>query len=203
VKTIIANENAVKKVGAREGKTIQIGNARLTWKAMCIDTAYGTSLYEMDLAPGVGIPVHSHPYAEVFYVISGYVDFLRYDEGDIEEWVRCGPGDTLIAGANARHAFHNRTKNPARFLSASVYYHEVALEKYSTSVDVNDPAPANGLPSEAEANQYLEVLKDAMNVHMYFPQQNARNGLEVFHDIENRNKEAELSWHRSLMALLI
>jgi len=203
VKTIIANTNAVKKVGAREGKTIQIGNARLTWKAMGIDTAYGTSLYEMDLAPGVGIPVHSHPYAEVFYVISGYVDFLRYDEGDVEEWVRCGPGDTLIAGANALHAFHNRTKNPARFLSASVYYHEVALEKYGTSVDVGDPGPANGLPSEVEANQYLEVLKDAMNVHMYFPQQNARNGLEVFHDIENRNKEAELSWHRSLMALLI
>jgi quercetin dioxygenase-like cupin family protein len=59
----------VKKVAAKEGKTIQIGNARLTWKAMGADTAYGTSLYEMDLEPGVGIPVHSHPYAEVFYVI--------------------------------------------------------------------------------------------------------------------------------------
>ena len=74
VKTIIANKNVVKKVGQQEGKTIQIGNARLTWKAMGVDTAYGTSLYELDLAPGVGIPVHSHPYAEIFYVISGYVD---------------------------------------------------------------------------------------------------------------------------------
>lgn len=192
VKTIIANKNVVKKVGQKEGKTIQIGNARLTWKAMGVDTAYGTSLYELDLAPGIGIPVHSHPYAEVFYVISGYVDFLRYDEDDVEEWVRCGPGDTLIAGANALHAFHNRTDKPSRFLSASVYYHEVALEKYGTSVDVNAPAPANGTPSEAEARQYLDVLKDAMSVHLYFPQQNARNGLEVFRDIENRNKEAEV-----------
>jgi quercetin dioxygenase-like cupin family protein len=41
----------------------------LTWKAMGLDTAYGTSLYEMDLAPGVGIPVHSHPYAEIYYII--------------------------------------------------------------------------------------------------------------------------------------
>jgi quercetin dioxygenase-like cupin family protein len=192
VKTIIANKNAVKKVGQKEGKTIQIGNARLTWKAMGVDTAYGTSLYEMDLAPGIGIPVHSHPYAEVFYVISGHVDFLRYNEDGAEEWVRCGPGDTLIAGANALHAFHNRTDNPSRFLSASVYYHEVALEKYGTFVDVNAPAPANGTPTEAEANQYLDVLKDAMSVHLYFPQQNARNGLEVFRDIENRNKKAEL-----------
>jgi quercetin dioxygenase-like cupin family protein len=192
VKTIIANKNVVKKIAPKEGKTVQIGNARLTWKAMGVDTAYGTSLYEMDLQPGAGIPAHSHPYAEVFYVISGYVDFLRYDEDDIEEWVRCGPGDTMIAGANALHAFHNRTHNPCRFLSASVYYHEVALEKYGTSVDVNDPAPANGTPSEAEANQYLDVLKDAMSVHMYFPEQNARNGLAVFRDIENRNKEAEV-----------
>jgi quercetin dioxygenase-like cupin family protein len=192
VKTIIANKNAVKKVGQKEGKTIQIGNARLTWKAMGVDTAYGTSLYEMDLAPGIGIPVHSHPYAEVFYVISGHVDFLRYNEDGAEEWVRCGPGDILIAGANALHAFHNRTDNPSRFLSTSVYYHEVALEKYGTSVDVNAPAPANGTPTEAEANQYLDVLKDAMSVHLYFPQQNARNGLEVFRDIENRNKKAEV-----------
>ena len=192
VKTIIANKNVVKKVGQKEGKTIQIGNARLTWKAMGVDTAYGTSLYELDLAPGIGIPVHSHTYAEVFYVISGYVDFLRYNEDDVEEWVRCGPGDTLIAGANALHAFHNRTDKPSRFLSASVYYHEVALEKYGIPVDVNTPAPGNGTPSEAEASQYLDVLKDAMSVHLYFPQQNARNGLEVFRDIENRNKEAEV-----------
>lgn len=192
VKTIIANKNAVKEVRRKEGKTIQIGNARLTWKAMGVDTAYGTSLYEIDLVPGVGIPVHSHPYAEVFYVISGYVDFMRYDEDDIEEWVRCGPGDTLIAGANALHAFHNRTDKPCRFLSASVYYHEVALEKYGIPVDVNDPIPASEMPTEAQANQYLDVLKDAMSVHLYFPQQNARNGLEVFRDIENRNKEAEV-----------
>ena len=190
--TIIANKNAVKKVAAKEGKTIQIGNARLTWKAMGVDTAYGTSLYEMDLAPGVGIPVHSHPYAEVFYVISGYVDFLRYDDNDNEEWVRCGPGDTMIAGANALHAFHNRTHNASRFLSASVYYHEVALEKYGTPVDVNAPASANGRPSEAEANQYLNVLKDAMSVHLYFPQQDARNGLEVIREIENRNEKIDV-----------
>ena len=102
----------------------------------------------------------------------------------------------MIAGANALHAFHNRTDHPRRFLSASVYYHEVALEKYGTPVDVNDPAPANGMPSQAEANQYLDVLKDTMSVHMS-SQQNARNGLEVFHDIENRNENVRLEWHRN------
>ena len=193
MKTIVANKNVVKKIAPKEGKTIQIGNAQLTWKARGVDTAYGTSLYEMDLAPGVGIPVHSHPYAEVYYVIAGYVDFLRYDENDVEEWVRCGPGDTMIAGANAFHAFHNRTNKTSRFLSASVFYHEVALEKYGIPVDVNAPAPANSTPSEAEADQYLDVLKDAMSVHLYFPQQDARNGLEVFREIESRNEKIDVT----------
>jgi quercetin dioxygenase-like cupin family protein len=185
MKTINAS-TSVKKVGPKEGRTIQIGNARLTWKATGIETGYGTSLYEMDLAPGVGIPAHSHPYAEVFYVVSGHTDFLRFDEDGNEEWVRCGPGDTLVAAVNALHAFHNRTDKPSRFISSSGYYHEVALEKYGVPVDVNDPLPPNGEPSEAEADQYLEVLKDAMSVHMYFPQQYAANGLEVFRDLEKR-----------------
>ncbi len=32
MKTIIANNNVVKKIAPREGKTVQIGSARLTWK---------------------------------------------------------------------------------------------------------------------------------------------------------------------------
>ena len=186
MKTIAAS-NGVRKVGPREGRTIQIGNARLTWKVTGEDTGYTTSLYEMELAPGVGIPVHSHPYAEIFYVISGHTDFVRIDEQGQEEWVRCGPGDTLVAPINALHAFHNRTDRPSRFISSSVYYHQVALDRYGVPVNVDDPIPVAGEPSAAEADQYLEVLKDALGVDMYFPQASASSGLEVFRDLEMRN----------------
>jgi quercetin dioxygenase-like cupin family protein len=184
----ISASNGVKKLGPKEGRTIQVGNARLTWKATGADTGYATSLYEMDLAPGTGIPVHSHPYAEVFYVVTGHTDFLRVDEHGREEWVRCGPGDSLVAPINALHAFHNRTDKPSRFISSSVYYHEVLLESYGQTVDINDPLPPRGEPTEAEANQYLEILKDAMRVHVYFPQATAGSGLEVFREIEKRNR---------------
>jgi quercetin dioxygenase-like cupin family protein len=187
VKTIAANKG-VKKVGEKEGRTIQVGNARLTWKATGEDTGYTMSLYQMDLQPGIGIPVHSHPYAEVYYVISGHTDFLRFDEQGKEEWVRCGAGETLVVPINTLHAFHNRTNKPSRFLSSSVYYHQIALDKYGVPVNYDDPFPQAGEPSETEANQYLGVLKDAMGVHMYFPEQNAANGLEVFRDIEARNR---------------
>jgi quercetin dioxygenase-like cupin family protein len=76
----IAASNGVKKLGPKEGRTKQVGDVRLTWKATGEDTGYATSVYEMDLPPGNGIPLHSHPYAEVFYVVMGYTDFLRVDE---------------------------------------------------------------------------------------------------------------------------
>ena len=188
MKTIAARDG-VKKVGKKEGRYIQIGNARLTWKATGEDTGYATALYEMDLNPGVGIPVHSHPYAEIFYVISGHTDFLRIDEQGQEEWVRCGSGDTLVAPINALHAFHNRTNKPSRFISSSVYYHQVLLDSYGVPVNLDDPIPAAKEPSAAEADQYLEVLKDAFRHDVYFPQASASNGLEVFRDIEMRNRQ--------------
>ena len=183
----IAASNGVKKLGPKEGRTKQVGDVRLTWKATGEDTGYATSFYEMDLPSGKGIPLHSHPYAEVFYVVMGYTDFLRLDEQGQEEWVRGGPGDTLVAPMNALHAFHNRTENPSRFISTSNYYHQVALDKFGVPVNFDDPYPPASEPSEAEANQYLELLKDAMGMQMYFPQQNAANGLEVFRDLESRN----------------
>jgi hypothetical protein len=94
-----------------------------------------------------------------------------------------------VAPINALHAFHNRTDKPSRFISSSVYYHQLALDRYGVPADMDAPHPPAGEPTEVEANQYLEVLKDAMGVHIYFPQQNASNGLEVFRDIEMRNRQ--------------
>jgi hypothetical protein len=65
----IAASGGVKKLEPKEGRTKQVGDVRLIWKATGEDTGYATSFYEMDLPPGKGIPIHSHPYAEVFYVV--------------------------------------------------------------------------------------------------------------------------------------
>src|SRR5260221_10886877 len=121
-----------------------------------------TSFYEMDLPPGKGIALHSHPYAEVFYVVMGHTDFLRVDEQGQEEWVRCGPGDTLVAPMNALHAFHNRTDKPSRFISSSVSYHKVCVELYAPTVAGNDPLPPKKEPTEADGEVYLQLLKNAM-----------------------------------------
>jgi quercetin dioxygenase-like cupin family protein len=184
----IAASQGVKKLGPKEGRTIQVGGLRLTWKARGEDTGYAHGMYEMDLPPGKGIPVHSHPYVEVFYVVTGYTDFLRIDEQGREEWVRGGSGDTLMVPANALHAFHNRTNKPSRFLSVSNYYHEVSLERYGQPVDVDAPAAPEREPTQEEADQYLQLLRDAMDVQMYFPESGAENGLAVFRELTKRNQ---------------
>ena len=186
----IAASNGVKKLGPKEGRTKQVGDVRLTWKATGEDTGYATSFYEMDLPPGKGIPLHSHPYAEVFYVVMGYTDFLRLDEQGQEEWVRCGPGDTLVAPMNALHAFHNRTDKPSRFISSSVYYHEVFFERYAPTVDAQRIRFRPERAHRSGGDHYLQLLKDAMRVHMYAPQANASSGLEVLRQIEKRNRIA-------------
>jgi len=89
---VIAASNGVKKLGPKEGRTKQVGDVRLTWKATGEDTGYATSFYEMDLADG-----------------------------------------------------------------------EV----------------------------YLQLLKNAMRVHMYAPQVNASSGLEVLRELENRNSNTD------------
>jgi quercetin dioxygenase-like cupin family protein len=186
----IAASKGVKKLGPKEGRTKDVAGVRLIWKATGEDTGYATSFYQMDLPPGKGIPLHSHPYAEVFYVVSGHTDFLRANENEEEEWVRCGPGDTVVAPMNALHAFHNRTDKPSRFISSSVYYHEVFFETYAPTVNIDDPLPPEKEPTEADGEQYLHLLKDAMKVHMYAPQSNADNGLEVLREIQRRNESA-------------
>ena len=58
-----------KKTG---GPTLDIGPMQLLWRALGANTGYTFSIYEMTVVPGMGIPLHKHPFAEFFYVLEGY-----------------------------------------------------------------------------------------------------------------------------------
>jgi len=185
----ISPSKAVRKLGHREGKTVQIGDARLTWKATGEDTGYTTSVYEMVLLPGKGIPLHSHPYAEVFYVLQGHTDFGTINDAGEEEWLRCAAGETVIAPINRLHAFHNRTDKPSRFLSVSVYHHEVLFNHLAQEVDVDSP---RSVDVNADPQQYLHLMREAMKDDMYFPQVNSQSGSEVLQELQDRSSVASV-----------
>jgi quercetin dioxygenase-like cupin family protein len=60
------------------------------------------------IPPGVAVPLHSHPDAEDFIVISGEVQALRQGTGGYD-WIELKAGDHVHVPGNARHAWRNST----------------------------------------------------------------------------------------------
>ena len=94
----------IKKVPANGGPVVGVAGQRLTWKARGEDIAYIFSTYEMTLFPEKAVALHYHPYAEVFYVLDGEVEFGSMKDGR-EEWIPCLAGETVIAGPDVVHGF--------------------------------------------------------------------------------------------------
>ena len=117
----------IRRIGPNEGEKFDVAGAHLTWKAKGEDTGYAFSICEQHLAPGEGVPLHSHASAEAFYVLSGTADFFRLLEGK-EDWIRCETGDLIILPPNSLHAFRNKTSKPCRLLGISTPSHEVFFD---------------------------------------------------------------------------
>src|ERR1700739_3046259 len=60
---------------------------------------------------GSGVPLHSHPDPESFYVLSGEVEALVQFTGGLE-WQRLAPGDFIHIPAGVKHAWHNPSIEP-------------------------------------------------------------------------------------------
>ncbi len=84
-----------------EGRTIDMGNFRMSLKASGEDTEQALSLLEADEPPHFGPPMHiHHDAAEAFYVISGeYRIFINDDEHS------CPAGSFVYIPAGVPHGF--------------------------------------------------------------------------------------------------
>jgi quercetin dioxygenase-like cupin family protein len=122
----------VRKVGRGEGEKFDIAGAHLTWKAKGVDTEYAFSICEQTLAPGEGVPLHSHASGEALYVLSGAADFFRFINGD-EDWIRCETGELMILPPNSLHAFYNKTSEPCRLLGISTPAHQAFFDAVAST----------------------------------------------------------------------
>jgi quercetin dioxygenase-like cupin family protein len=153
----------VRKVGQGEGEHFDIADSRFTWKAKAADTGYAFAIYELPLEPGKGVPLHTHAYAEVFYILDGQVDFMRLTKEQLE-WVSCTPGETLIVPPNAFHGFANRSGQPARLLSTANLLHQAFFDEAARPALASDPLPTS-LPDMAELQRALSL---APKYNMFF-----------------------------------
>ena len=164
-KHIPATDGA-RKLGPGKGQRFDIAGVHLTWKVKGEDSAYAFSVCEQYVGPGEGVGLHSHPYAEVFYILEGSVDFWRTLDGK-EEWIRCEMGSTIILPANSFHAFYNKTSEHCRLLGISTQLHQAffdAVERADAS------APFSALP---EAEVMARVAAIGSEYFMNFASQDA------------------------------
>ena len=151
----------VRKVGPAEGERFDVAAAHITWKVKGEDSGYAFSICEQSLAPGEGVPLHSHPSPEVFYILAGQPDFLRIVEGK-EDWIHCETGATMILPPNSLHAFYNRTSEPCRMLGISTQLHQAFFDAVA-SADQKDPFSA--LP---RAQAMARIAQIGLQHNMYF-----------------------------------
>ena len=105
-----------------EGTALQVGNAPFVLKAGAADTGGGFSIIERPLAPGQRpSPQHTHPNAEAFYVLEGWVTF--YLGARVEP---VGGGGFVKVPGGAPHAFANEGTQRARML----VFHAPAMDEF-------------------------------------------------------------------------
>lgn len=153
----------VRKIAQGEGEHFDIADSRFTWKAKAADTGYAFAIYELPLDSGKGVPLHSHSYAEVFYILEGRVDFMCLTNGQ-QEWVSCERGETLIVPPNAFHGFANQTSQPARLLSTANLLHQAFFDEAARTVSASDPLPA----SPPDMGELQRALSLAPKYNMFF-----------------------------------
>src|SRR5262249_28945014 len=120
----------VRKVGRGEGERFEIAGTQVVWKVKGEDSGYAFSVCELTLAPGDGVPLHSHASAEAFHVLAGAADFFRIVDGE-EDWIRCETGELMIVPPNALRAFYNNASEPCRLLGISTPLHQAFFDAVS------------------------------------------------------------------------
>ena len=66
---VIPAQERVRAIKQDEGKPFDLGPVHFRWKVRGEDSAHTYTMFELNLAPGGGVDLHSHPSPETFYVL--------------------------------------------------------------------------------------------------------------------------------------
>ena len=123
--------------------------------AICLagaDTGGAYCLLDVSLAPGIGVPRHTHTREdETYYVLSGE---LKVEAGDQTFLLR--PGDTLFAPRNIPHQLKNTGQAENRYL---LVFSPAGFENFidATAVTAPEGAPAPTEPPPVAVQNVMEL----------------------------------------------
>jgi uncharacterized RmlC-like cupin family protein len=127
------------------------------------------------IPPGVFVPLHSHADPETFVHISGEFEGLSERDGNFE-WIRISPGDVFHVPPNARHAFRNRSSEPA--ISIIVTTPKLASLLQAISLPADNAAKQPGAITPERVRQALKTA-ESFGYWNASPEENARVGLNL------------------------
>jgi quercetin dioxygenase-like cupin family protein len=118
-----SNGNPSRVVRNGEGRRFDVLGAHLVWKARGEDTNGTFTVAEQTLMPGEGIPRHRHPYPELFFILSGTVEFTLYGD-DAEDVYTVNQGDAIFVAAGTYHSSVNTSGDKATLLDIASHIHQ-------------------------------------------------------------------------------
>jgi quercetin dioxygenase-like cupin family protein len=123
---------------------------------------------------GVTIPMHSHDFVEIFFVLYGNIEVLIEEAGKMR-WVEGGAGNLIEIPSNTKHAIRNRSEHPVINLLFTTSKHGRYFQEIGRSVasgeSVRPPAP----------DEIQRFLKTARRYGYWFatPEENAAVGIKL------------------------
>jgi quercetin dioxygenase-like cupin family protein len=123
--------------------------------AICLagaDTGGAYCLLDVSLAPGIGVPRHTHTREDkTYYLLSGE---LKVELGDQSFLLR--PGDTLLAPRNIPHQLKNTGAAENRYL---LVFSPAGFENFidATAVTAPEGAPAPTEPPQVAVQNVMEL----------------------------------------------
>jgi quercetin dioxygenase-like cupin family protein len=125
------------------------------------------------IPPDGVVPLHSHADPETFLSVSGEVEGL-VESADGFSWVRIGPGDVFHVPGGAKHAWRNRSQEPAVQLIVTTARIGRFFREVGTRVE---PGSTSDGPPSADAIEHFPETAERYGYWNATPEQNAEVGL--------------------------
>lgn len=125
------------------------------------------------IPPGVFVPVHGHPDPETFLLMAGAIEALTVMSGSFN-WIRLALGDVFHVPGCAKHAFRNRSDQPAVMIITTTSRLGRFFREIGTPVSPETPSC---WPPQAESVKLLQERAQTCGHWLATPEENARVGL--------------------------
>lgn len=102
---------------------------------------------------GVSVPLHSHPDAESFLVVSGYAQALA-ERANRLQWIDVKPGDFIHIPGGVKHAHRNASNEPVVELVVTTPALGRFFQEVGRPVHAGSPLPP---PTPEDVERFLRI----------------------------------------------